>query len=51
MQEKIIEMEAQSKSNIKHWTEMKDEITIGKQPDYNGFSRNECSAIVRARVE
>ncbi len=50
MHEEIIEMGAQGKSKIKHWTAMKEEITSGKSPDYmNRLSQNKCSAIVRAR--
>ena len=50
LHEEMIEMEAQNKSKIKHWTEMKEKVTSGKRPEYmNRLSRNECSAIIRAR--
>ena len=46
---KIIVEEAENKSKVKHWMEMKGEIP-NKRPEYmNKLTRKQCHAIMKAR--
>jgi len=45
-----IEKEAEAKTKIKHWREMRKEITETKRPQYmDKMNRKQCNAILRAR--
>ena len=45
-----IENETQNKTKVKHWKERKDNILVGKRPEYmDKLTRKQCNAIIKTR--
>ena len=45
-----IENESQNKTKVKHWKERKDNILVGKRPEYmDKLTRKQCNAIIKTR--